>query len=594
MGYGAEAQGSVLTSVRACQIVPDIPSFAVDDGFTYLIPDGLDVHVGSRVRVRVSGRHLKGFVTALVEVESDRKLIPIEGLSGEIPSFDERMLVSLRWAAMHYVTPLSVVLKRTIPPNIAKHSGESLDAVGATQPAEPSPSGPVYRIGTAPYGQSVERTIDEFAACGRNVVVIAPTAVEIADIATKLANRYGERVVQATSSMSNAAVTKSWSRLATERDTILIGTREIMFWPLQNVGIVVVVEDGRRVMRSPGTPTLSVRDVMMRRLKCEGFALVFHGPVPTLEILATSALIEAPQRRQWPMVEVVDRTEEPPGGGLLIERTKLAIAAAADNGDSVFVLVGSRGYAPAFRCARCGEIRRCAACGSAGSRDQACRRCGRTLGPCAACGAGQFHALGAGIGKIVDDISGVVPATQVGRSEDHALVTVGTERDIIGVHDVGLAVAVDIDGLTMAPHYRAAEDGLRLAVRLAQTVRTGAGRRCMIQTAHVKQPAIDALLSGRSEDFLMAELEIRERFGFPPIGSLIAIETEGSYDVGALLKDQVSRHATVMGPAPVGDSMRWLVQARDLEPARLALRSILGTLRSKGAKVRVDVDPIDL
>ena len=92
----------------------------------------------------------------------------------------------------------------------------------------------------------------------------------------------------------------------------------------------------------------------------------------------------------------------------------------------------------------------------------------------------------------------------------------------------------------------------------------------------------------------MSELKIRERFGFPPIGSLVAIETDGSYDVGALLTDQVSQHATVMGPAPVGDRVRWLVQARDLEPARLALRSILGTLRSKGAKVRVDVDPIDL
>ena len=594
MGYGHDAQGSVLTSIRACQVVPDIPSFAVDDGFSYLIPDGLAVHVGSRVRVRVSGRRLKGFVTALVEVGPDRKLIPIEGLSGEVPSFDETMLVALRWAAMHYVTPLSVVLKRTVPPNIAKHNGESVAAIGASQPQELSPSAPVYRIGTAPYGPAVDKTIVDFAAAGRSIVVIAPTAVEIADIASRLTSRYGERVVQATSSMSNAAVTRSWSRLVTEHGTILIGTREVMFWPLSDVGIVVVVEDGRRVMRSPGTPTLSVRDVMIHRSESEGFPLVFHGPVPTLEVLARSARIEAPPQRQWPMVEVVDRTEDPPGGGLLTQRTKLAIAAAVDDGDSVFVLVGSRGYAPAFRCARCGEIRRCAACGSAASNDHACRRCGRTLGPCAACGSGQFHALGAGIGKIVDDISGVVPATQVGKSEDHPRVTVGTERDLIGIHDVGLAVAVDIDGLTMAPHYRAAEDGLRLVVRLAQTVRRGAGRRCMIQTAHINQPAIDALVRGRSEDFLVSELEIRERFGFPPVGSLIAIETDGSHDVGSLLEDQVSPHATVMGPAPVGESMRWLLQARDLEPARLALRSILGTLRSRGAKVRIDVDPIDL
>ncbi len=594
MGYGAETQGRVLTSIRACQVVPDIPSFSVDDGFSYLIPDGVDVHVGSRVRVRVSGRRLKGFVTALVEVAPDRKLIPIEGLSGDIPSFDERMLVTLRWAAMHYVTPLSSLLKRTVPPNIPKYESDSIGTTRPVQVPEPSPSKPVYRIGPAPYEHAIGETIERFTAARRSVVVIAPTAAEIADIADGLASRYGDRVVQATSSMSDAAVTNSWSRLVLGQGTILVGTREVMFWPLHEIGIVVVVEDGRRVMRSPGTPTLSVRDVMTRRSESEEFPLTFHGPMPTLEILAKSALIEKPAQRQWPMVEIVDRSEDPPGGGLLTERVKLAIKGAVDRGDAVFVLVGSRGYAPAFRCAKCGEIRRCSACGSAASKDRVCRRCGVKLGTCAACGASQFHALGAGIGKIIDDLSGVVPSHQVGRTEDHATVTVGTERDLIGVHGIGLAVAVDIDGLTLAPHYRAAEDGLRLAIRLAQTVRKGAGCRCIVQTAHIGQPAIDALISGRSEDFLTSELKIRERFGFPPIGSLIAIETDGSHGLETLLRDQVSKHATVMGPAPVGDRMRWLVQARDLEPARLALRSILGTLRSKGAKVRVDVDPIDL
>jgi hypothetical protein len=40
--------------------------------------------------------------------------------------------------------------------------------------------------------------------------------------------------------------------------------------------------------------------------------------------------------------------------------------------------------------------------------------------------------------------------------------------------------------------------------------------------------------------------------------------------------------------------MRWLIQGKNLDPARLALRPVLSTLRNKGAKVRVDVDPIDL
>jgi primosomal protein N' len=544
--------------------------------------------------VRVSGRRLKGFVTAVLDAKPDRKLIPIEGLSGDVPSFDDRLLGTLRWAATHYVTPLSVVLKRTVPPNVPKHRGLPVVTV-ETPDGEPSRvTTPLYRIGAAPYGPAIAGTIKELVAAGRNVVVIAPTAAEIDEIADHLEQLHGSRVVKATSSMSSAAVTKGWSKLATSIGGILIGTRETMFWPFVDLGVMVIVEDGRRVMRSPGTPTLSVRDVMLKRSQAEGFPIVFHGPVPTLEAIANGAVVEAPPHRQWPMVEVVDRSDEPPGGGLLTERVKSALKGAVAAGDRVFVLVGSRGYAPAFRCVTCGKVRRCRTCSSAASRDDSCRRCGAELGACANCGGGRFHPLGAGIGKIIDDISGVVGSVAVGRAEEKKLVVVGTERDLIGVHDVGLAIAVDIDGFTMAPHYRAGEDGLRLIVRLAQTVTKGAGRRCVVQTAEVGQPVVKALVRGRSEEFLASELDLRRRYGFPPIGSLIAIETDGTHDAGKLLADDVAPLATILGPAPVGDRMRWLIQARNLEAARLALRPVLNTLRANGAKVRVDVDPIDL
>lgn len=531
-------------------------------------------------------------MTAVFDADPDRKLLPIEGRVGEVPSFDARLLAALRWAATHYVTPLSVLLRRTIPPNVPESvaTHEAADGPRGTPP----PPAPVYRIGSPPYGPEIEGTIADVGSSGSNVVVIAPTVREIGDIADHLTEIYGDRVVQATSSMSGAAVTRSWSRVATGFGGILIGTREIMFWPFGDVGLVVVVEDGRRVMRSPATPTLSVREVILERANREGFAVVFHGPVPTLETMARGAVVEGPSGRQWPMVEVVDRGEEPPGGAMLTERVKGAVRGAVKAGHSVFVLVGSRGYAPAFRCVDCGEVRRCGTCSSAATRDETCRRCGAMLDACGACGARRFQALGAGIGRIIDDVSGLVGPDAVGRTGDTKLVTVGTERDLIGIHNVGLAVAVDIDGFTMAPHYRAAEDALRLLVRLAQTVKRGAGYRCVIQTAEVDQPVITALVSGRSGDFLAAELVSRTRYGFPPSGSLIAIETDGSHDAASLLHDQVSSHATILGPAPIGDRMRWLLQGRDLDQARLALRPVLSTLRSSGAKVRVDVDPIDL
>ena len=550
----------------------------------------MDVRIGSRVRIRVSGRRLKGFVTAVFEPDRDRKLLPIEGLSGNVPSFNPSSLATLRWAATHYVAPLSALLKRTVPPNVPTANTQPPSV--ATETASPSPM--TYHIGSPPYGPAIAASIEANVKGRRNVVIVAPTVIEIEEIAQHLITLHGDAVVLATSSMPGAAVTDSWVRIANGSQTILIGTREIMFWPFGDVGLVVVVEDGRRVMRSPATPTVNVREVMAHRSREEGFRLVFHGPVPTLETIAAGVAIDAPAHRQWPMVELVDRGEEPPTGAALTQRCKSAIAAAVRGGGSVFILVGSRGYAPAFRCVTCGEVRRCSECSSAASRDDTCRRCGSSLGACIGCGGNRFQALGAGIGRIVDDVAGVIGKEQVGRAGEEMLVTVGTERDLIGVRDVMLAVAIDSDGLTMAPHYRAQEDGLRLLVRLAQTVKRGAGNRCLIQTAQVDQPVLNALVHGRSNDFLAVELESRRRFGFPPVGSLIALEVEGEVGTAALLEEHVARHATIMGPAAVGSRQRWLIQGRDLDAARLAMRTVVNSIRSKGAKVRVDVDPIDL
>jgi len=541
----------------------------------------------------VSGRRLKGFVTAVYDADPRRNLLPLEGLSGNMVSFDSATLESLRWASTHYVAPLSVILKRTVPPNVPKPVLVGERATNRRSSGADDRHTLAYRVGPAPYGEAIAESIGPIVEIGRNVVVIAPSAAEIDEIAHSLHAEFGDRVVKATSSMPGAEVTDAWSSIAVDTGTILVGTREVMFWPFGGAAMVVVTEDGRRVMRSQAAPTLSVREVVLRRATTESFSVVFHGPVPTLETIAHGVPVAAPQGRQWPMIEVADRGDEPPGGGLLTQKAAAAIRRTTSERERTFVLVSSRGYAPAFCCVACGEIRRCTTCGSAASREGSCRRCGAGFGACSSCGAARFRPLGAGIGRTVDAIKALV-GDDVGRADEGRLVTVGSERDLIGVHNMGLAVAVDVDGLTMAPHYRAAEDSLRLLARLAHTVRRGAGRSSLIQTAMPRQAVVAALVSGRSEAFLGVELDTRRELGFPPVGSLIAIETDQDFGAEELLRSEVGKVGTILGPASVGDGMRWLIQGRDLEDARLALRPVLTTLRSRGARVRVDVDPIDL
>ena len=54
---------------------------------------------------------------------------------------------------------------------------------------------------------------------------------------------------------------------------------------------------------------------------------MFIGPTPSLEVIAAGAEVTRAGPRAWPLVEVVDRREDPPGAGFLSERTIAALRA---------------------------------------------------------------------------------------------------------------------------------------------------------------------------------------------------------------------------------------------------------------------------
>jgi len=194
---------------------------------------------------------------------------------------------------------------------------------------------------------------------------------------------------------------------------------------------------------------------------------------------------------------------------------------------------------------------------------------------------------------VIEDLRRVV-GDDVGEREDERRVIVGTERDLVGARDMILAVAVDVDGMALAPTYRASEDALRLLVRLAHTLEHGRARRCLLQTSDPDQPVVAAMRAGDPTSFFSDEMVSRRRSGFPPYGQLIALEVSGDDRADSLIASAIGGLASVMGPALLSDRQRWLIHGRDLTGARLALRGVVGVLRDRGARVRVDVDPIDL
>ncbi len=584
------------------RVVPDLPSFSVDDGFGYWVPESLvdQVAVGSVVRVPLSGRRLRGYVVGL-SPGSASGLKDVLAVSGSGPIFSPELLSTLRWAARHYVAPLSVLLAKPGPPNLPRRVAPlALPSIPRTTSPAPDVSAAAASGTKVPaaqilvgqqWGEAIRGLVTEALLAERSALVIAPTAHEVERLAEELSRDLGRRVIVAGGG-SDATLTTAWSRLATHPGgLVLVGTPRCAWWPIASLGIAVVVDGGRRGMKDRQTPVVSAPRVLQARSRVERFNLAHVGRVPTTEVLAAGVTMLPASGRLWALVEVIDRTDEPPGAGVVTQRAKRAVAGAVRAGLAVFVFTHRHGYAPASRCVSCRKLRACAECGARPDPGTSCRRCGADLGPCPACGGRRFEPLGAAVGRVLEELRRVV-GQAVGDAQSGAQVLVGTERDLVGVEEVGLALAVDADGLTHGTNYRAGEDALALLARVAGLVVPGRGRRLIVQTAEPGHRVFEALRRGDPLEYLGEEIEVRRTLALPPIGDVMVLEVSGEVDHGLIAG--ALEGATVFGPAVVGDRARWLVQGEDLGNTKDKLRAVVGRIRDGGSRVRLDVDPRDL
>lgn len=580
-GPGRRAQeGGKLSVVR---VVPDVPTFAVDEGFRYASDE--PVAVGHIVRVPLGRRVVRGWVID-VRDEDPTDLKAIKTVSSGVPIFHSELLATLKWASAYYVAPVAAMLPRSGPPNLphgslaGRHSSRGSGRARSSYVLTNRPSDAVDLI---------EEAVGEQGSG----MVILPTAAEVGRFARMLRGRIGERAVEVPPTAEARDATAAWQRVCLTPGQVAIGTHRIAFWPVAELGVAMLVEEGRRAMKDRQTPTVHAREVIHRRALIERFDVLYTGGMPSARIVAAGVEVRRESGRAWPPVEIVDRNEDPPGTGLIGNHTRRAIAGTLDRGGRVFVFSHRHGYAPAFRCVRCKTVRVCPSCGARPEPGVSCTRCGNPLQGCERCGGERFEPLGAGVGR-VSEVLRRLYGDSVGPAGGEASIWVGTERDIPALADIALGVMVDMDGLMLGSAYNSGEEALRVVARLARVIPFGRGRHLLVQTSIPNHPVLQAVRSGDPLPYLEEEIRRRKQFVLPPTGDVIVVEVSGGARDPRVLLAQLEGDATIFGPAERQGTLRWLIQGRDLARAKRTLREIVGSLRDGGSTVRVDVDPLDL
>jgi primosomal protein N' (replication factor Y) (superfamily II helicase) len=580
-------------AARVCRVRPDVP--ALDKTFDYVVPEPLAaaVTLGTIVRIPLAGRRVRGWVVDDdVEPEADAgKLLPLAKVVGAGPPPD--LIELCEWAAWRWAGPLPHLLRAASPPNAVRSSAPSIErrALRAARPPE--------LLAWPPAGDRRDLVAERIAPDGSTLVIVADTS-RIGSLRRRL-ERDGHTMLELRGTEPDAARTRAWDRARAGR-CVVVGGRVAVWAPVPDLAAIVVLDEGDEALQEERTPTWNGRDVAVERAVRAGAAVTLVGVAPSLESERVAGEPQRPdraaERAGWPIVEVVDPRDEPPGTGLLTGPLATALHHAMDRGGRAVCVLNRRGRNRLLACTACNELARCERCGAVVEETDTgllrCARCG-TERPviCLHCHATRLKGLRPGVARVRDDVAALLPRVRVVEVDasttelEPAEVYVGTEAVLHRLPSgppLLLAAFLDFD--------QAAEQALALLARAARRVgpRDHHGR-LLIQSRLPDHEVLEAARTADPTLVAAAERPRREELGYPPFGALA--EVKGEADAVRALFDGLSLAPGIdrFGPTASGTGMQGLLRAEDPDELADALAATAPAARAEG-RLRIAVDPL--
>lgn len=547
-----------------------------------------EAEVGARVRVRFSGRRLSGFIVQRTDTtDVDGELSPLASVVSPLPVLGEELYGLCQAVAARFAGTTADVVRLGVPSRHARGEKNILKSA----PADPAKAAEVARdVLAAPTADGVPAAEAGFLAAlqswaesddaaepeagprgaytvlpgdsggldwvrfgieaaarviseGRTVLWLVPDYRELEAVKRHLGS-LAEFTSVLSADQGPEARWAAWVRVLTGRSRLVLGTQAAAFAPMQNLGLVLMFDDGNDSYLFGRAPYAHARFVLQERVRRSGAALLFLDRTRTVDV---QFLIDAgwvgelrtsrqERREAAPVVfhpqaerSLSDLTQLPDAVFSVI-RGALGRAKSDAAVGPVLVQVPRTGYSTFLTCTACSNPALCLSCeaplSAAGPEGPfACARCGWHIEQlaCRSCRSRRFSFRSAGLDGIHAQLGRAFPGFTVVRSggsrvfsrlddpADIVVASTGAEPYVDG----GYAAAVLLDTLWPGPVLRATDRAIARRMRAAAMVRPSrAGGRVLILD---DDPNVVRTLTRWDPDVYAAgELADRKEAGFPP------------------------------------------------------------------------------
>ncbi len=435
-------------------------------------------------------------------------------------------------------------------------------------------------------------------SAGKSVIILTPEISLTSQLSKNFINSFNSQVMVVHSQLGPKARRETWLQaLTSTKPLIIIGARSAIFYPLKNIGAIIVDEAHEPAYKQEQSPYYQTVRVASELAQLHRATLILGSATPSIvdyyiaqqknsRILRMQQAAAGERQLNAAVVDLKDRTNFTQSS-IISNQLLEAMNQALAKQEQILLFLNRRGTARSIICQNCGWQALCPNCDIAliyhgDSHTFRCHSCSykmTSLSSCPVCQNTNIVFKSIGTKAIVSEIERLLPRAKVQRFDNDNLkaerfeqqykkvfaggidILVGTQTLAKGLDLPKLAVVgvIIADTSLYTPDYTSQE---RLYQLISQVIgRIGRGHRhgqAVIQTYSPDNPILSSAISKQWDEFYASELEQRQRFMFPPFCYLLKLSCKRSSQssalaaantLAALLKGQALK-IQINGPAP--------------------------------------------
>lgn len=530
--------------------------------------------IGSFVEVPIRGKTQHAIVTDIRPVSSTKTALKAATFSlRKLPNQPDPVILphsireTARSLAQRYPASEGALLFSLLPPDIRNGSRTFPRPEERTQNEESTPQLLTARIDEryVIYQSFIRST---FAQKG-SIMVVVPTAVDVAYAKRQLEQGVHERVVTFSPSQTKRQRDDAYAKLEDTTSAKLIITTPTHAYLERSDLLAIIIEQsasGHYVTRQ--RPYLDHRDALIAYAAVTHRSILLGDTLPRTEDevrrreesyltygeevkrIAFTAPLSIITQKDKPKPDVPFQ--------LFSEELRISVERALEGRGHVFFYAARRGLAPVVACVDCGHIFRCPDSNTPYSLirtekngeeerwfvSSTSGRRVRAADVCPQCGSWRLRERGIGIQTVADEWKSLMPESEVtildsqtARTPKQAKkiadsfftersgVLIGTQLALPFIsRGIDVSAIISLDAARAVPTWRADESLFRLLLRLRECT----AKEVLVQTRSETDNLLIHATRGAVERFYDEEIALREMLQYPPYNTFILLTWVGT------------------------------------------------------------------